>query len=445
MFVIVWPFVQRGSLNGNNNLLFGTSCGKAAFSVMNHFTQMSKITMTFRQFSPKKLLWMALPLLWLSCSEVPLITSQGESRLDSPSSMVLLSGTDCAILANANVNLDQPKGSLVAVSLVSNQLLLDTEFKIPNFAGDLFVDEGRGRLYIPDRDEALLIYDYEITGTDCSTISFSEKNVPTPIDLERPNGVETDDGPAQALMISGTTQGDLIFVANQRGSVGVVKATDLKLKDMDDEEKYFGIRLFSAANFESADNFPGRGAGRMVASPTTGLIYITSSINNQIYVLNPDTLKVEAMIDLDGIASPTVGMRDIAFDSSTGSELAYVAHSGLDSIVVLDVSGIAANGINYELVAPPILDVITVGDGPEDIEITSNGLFLFVSNQLEDSVYMVDTTQGQTIKKVYLDIAKNPSRLILDEPRNTLFSLDFYSNSITLFDATTGDRTGTIQ
>lgn len=393
----------------------------------------------------KKITWLFAAFIILSCTEVPVISSQGESRLDSPSSMVLLTGTDCAIVANANVNLDQPNGSLVAVSLNSNQLLLDTAYKIPNFAGDLFVDEGRGRLYVPDRDEALLIYEYEISGTDCSTLKFSRKDVPVPVDLEHPNGIETDDGPTQAVMISGTTQGDLIFVSNQKGSVSVIKANDLKSKDMDSEERYFGIRLFSAYNFENAHNFPGRGAGRMKVSPTTGLIYVTSSLNNQIYILNPDTLKVEAMIDLDVVASPTVGMREIEFDNSTGTEIAYVAHSGLDSIIMLDVSGITANGINYEVVAPPILDVMTVGDGPEDIEIVASGLFMFVSNQNEDSVYMIDTTLRQTVNKVYLDLAKSPARLVLDEPRNTLYSLDFYSNSITLFDATTGNRTGTIQ
>ena len=193
---------------------------------MRYLTQMSKIT-------TKKIVCLLGSLLVLSCTEVPIITSQGESRLDSPSSMAILSGTDCAIVANANVNLDQPMGSLVVVDLNANELLLDTEYKIPNFAGGIFVDEGRSRIYIPDRDESLLIYEYEINGTNCNSITFSKKDVPVPVDTNRSNGIETDDGPTQAYMVPGTSDGDLIFVTNQKGSVSVIKASYLKSKDLD--------------------------------------------------------------------------------------------------------------------------------------------------------------------------------------------------------------------
>lgn len=380
-----------------------------------------------------------------SCNEAPVIQSQGMGRLNSPSSMIKLTGTDCAIVTNANVNLDQKTGSLIVVDLSSKTLLMDTRFEIPNFAGDIFVDEGRGKVYIPDRDESLLIYQYHISGSDCHSIKFQKMNVPVPVDIQRPNGIETDDGPTQALMVSGTSLDDLILVSNQQGSISMIPADTLKLKDMDSDQKYYGLRLLSASNFENANHFPGRGAGRMVRSAVTGLVYITSSLNNQIYVLNPNNQKIEAVIDLDFIASPTVGMRDLVLDNSSGKEIAYIAHSGLDSIIMLDVSSITANGIYYEVVSPPIVSIIPVGDGPEDIEMLSSGLFLFVSNQNEDSIYMVDTTLRQVVKKVYMDQAKGPGRLILDEPANTLYSLDFFSDSISMLNATTGNQIGTIK
>lgn len=412
---------------------------------MSSFIHMAKNFINFKCIPLRETILMFFCFLTLSCNEVPVIESQGQGRLDSPASMVLLAGTDCAIISNANVNLDQKSGSLLVVNLATNDLLMETLFEIPNFGGEFFIDTTRNRLYIPDHDKALLIYKYSISGTDCDSINFSRLNVSTPEDILRPNGIETDDGPTQALMIPGTSLDDLILVTNQKGSVSMIPADTLKLKDMDDEDKYFGLRLFSASNFENADNFPGRGAGRMTRSAVTGLVYITSSFNNQIYVLNPDNQKIEAMIDLDSISLPTVGMRDIVLDNSTGTEIAYIAHSGLDSVIMLDVSGIIVNSIPYEVVAPPILDIIPVGDGPEDIEMLSSGLFFFVSNQNEDSIYMVDTTLRQVVKKVFLDKAKSPARLILDEPRNTLYSLDFFSNSISTFNATTGIATGSIQ
>lgn len=406
---------------------------------------MAKNFIHFNRIALRKILPLFLAILAISCEEVPVIQSQGQGRLDSPSSMVILTGTTCGIVSNANVNLDQRNGSLLVVDLSTNELLMDTQFEIPNFGGNIFVDEGRNRIYVPDHDESMLVYTYDITGADCSSISFGVYNVDQPIDQQRPNGVETDEGPIQALMVPGTSLGDLILVTNQEGSISIIPASTLKLKDMHYEEKYVGLRLFSASNFENADNFPGRGAARMTRSAVTGLVYITSSLNNQIYILNPNNQKIEAMIDLDSIALPTIGMRELVLDDSTGTEIAYIAHSGLDSIIMLDVSGITTNGILYEVVSPPMIDIIPVGDGPEDIEMRTGGLFFFVSNQNDDSVYLVDATLRQVVHKEFLDKAKSPARLVLNEADNRLYSLDFFSNTISIFNATSGNFLGTIK
>jgi DNA-binding beta-propeller fold protein YncE len=378
----------------------------------------------------------------VACTNLPVTSSTGEYRLNSPSSMVIVPGTNLAIVANGNINLDQNAGAFIAVNLDTNELLTDTLFEIPNFTGDMFLDTTRNRIYIPDHDEALLIYEYEIPGADGNEISFSALNVSPAVDDQRPNGIETDEGPTQALMIPGTSLGDLILVTNQKGSVSMVRASTLKTKDMDDEEDYFGLRLFSASNFTNLANFPGRGSSRMSIDPTTGLVYITSTLNNQIYVLDPNNQTIEAMIDLDNISSPLIGAREMVIDSNG---IAYIAHSGMDSIVVIDVSSVTKNGIPLEVIVPPLLEVIPVGDGPEDVELNAAESTLFVSNQNEDSIYLIDTTLRQITKKTFLNKAKNPGRLVLDETRNTLYTLDFFSNTISLIDATTGNLMETIE
>lgn len=381
----------------------------------------------------------------LRCDEAPLIESRTDNRLNSPSSMVLVPGTDLAIVANANVNLDQVSGSLIAVDLVTNELLTDTLYEIPNFAGDMFLDTFRKRIYIPDRDEALLVYDYQIPGDGGKAISFSKHDVPSPIDNDRhfiSNGIETDDIPTQALMVPGTSLGDLILTTNQKGTVSMIPASTLKHEDLDEDEDYFGLRLFSSSNFVNLDKFPGAGASRMGISPVSGLVYVTSILNNQVYAIDPVHQTIEAMIDLDSFAFPTIGMREIAIDSN---DRAYIAHSGLDSILIVDLSGVRKNGIEYEVVIPPLIGVIPVGDGPEDIEINASGTQIFVTNQNEDSVYLIDTTLQQITNRVYLNVGKSPGRLVLDESRNTLYSLDFFSNTISRFDATTGNYIGDIE
>lgn len=401
--------------------------------------------MKFKHIASQPISILLLATLFFSCSELPIITSKGEYRLNSPSSMVMIPSTTLAIVANANVNLDQTTGALMAVDLATNKLLTDTRFDIPNFTGDIFLDTARKRIYVPDHDQALLVYKYKIPGDGGEAISFSEVNVPFPLKNDRhsiSNGILTDDGPTEALMIPGTSLGDLILVSNQQGSVSMIQGSNLKPRDMDVDTQYNGLRLFSSYNFQNAQNFPGRGASRMSVSPTTGLVYVTSSSNNQIYVLDPDNQTIEAMIDLDSIAAPTVGMRDIVIDNN---QVAYIAHSGLDSVIVLDVSGIIKNAIPYEVIAPPILDIIPVGDGPEDLVLNSTGLTLFVCNQNEDSLYLIDTVTRQITKRTYLDKGKSPGRLILNEPQNTLYSLNFFSNSISLFNETTGALTGEIK
>lgn len=384
-------------------------------------------------------------LLVVQCSEAPLIVPRSNTSLNSPSSMELVPGTNLAIVANANVNLDQASGSLIAVDLATNQPLDETKFEIPNFAGDIFLDTTRKLIYVPDHDEALLVYNYKIPGDGGQPISFSIHDVPDPLNNDRhfiSNGILTDDIPTQALMVTGTSLGDLILTSNQKGSISMIPAKTLVSTDLDENTDYYGLRLFSSSNFKNKDNFPGAGASRMSVSPVTGLVFVSSTINNQIYVIDPENQTIEAMIDLDSLALPTVGIREIAFDST---DRAYIAHNGLDSIIVMDFSGIKKNGIPYEVVIPPLVYEIPVGDGPEDIELNAAGTQLFVSNQNEDSVYLVDTTLRQITNRMYLDVGKSPGRLVLDEPKNILYSLDFYSNTISRFDATTGNYIGDIQ
>lgn len=64
-------------------------------------------TLKPRIFPLKNFRYIVLMIFVASCNEAPVIQSQGMGRLNSPSSMIKLTGTDCAIVTNANVNLDQ--------------------------------------------------------------------------------------------------------------------------------------------------------------------------------------------------------------------------------------------------------------------------------------------------------------------------------------------------
>ena len=382
----------------------------------------------------------------LRCAaEKPIVVSVGPYRLNSPSSMVLVPSTNLAIVANANVNLDQTTGALEAVDLSTNTVLTNTIFTIPNFAGQIYLDTARKRIYVPDHDEALLIYSYKIPGDNGAAVSFAEVDVPHPLNNDRhyiPYGIETDDIPTSSILVPQTSLGDLILTSTQKGTVSMISAANLETQDQDPDPDYFGLRLYSASNFVNVSSFPGRGASQLMQDPSTGLVYVTSALNNQIYVIDPLNQSIEAMINLDSLALPSLGIRNIAFGPNG---IGYVVHNGLNSVIVMDFSGIVKNGIPYEVIDPVVIDVIPVGLSPEDVKLTSNGLTLFVSNQNDDSIFTIDTTLRQVVTKTFLDIGKGPGRLVLDESRNRLYSLDFYSNTISLFDATNGTFVGEIQ
>ena len=392
----------------------------------------------------QKSIFAAVLLFLFQCSEAPLIDSTGNTRLNNPSSIVAIPGTDLAIVANSNVNLSEPAGSLIAINLSTREILEDTSFEIPNFSGDMAIDAANNRILIPDNDESLLVFEYMIPGENGEAISFSTFEVADPVVIEGntiENGVQTDAGPSAALIVPNTSLGEIVLVANDIGTLSIIRNSNFRFVDLDDDQEFFGLRLLSSSNFENPNQFPGRGSNRM-STDSNGLVFISSPLNNQIYVFDPESQVLEAMIDLNSLSAPVVGIREIEIDSNG---IAYIAHSGLDSIVVMDFSTVIKNGVPFEVLSPALLAIIPVGDGPEDIELKATETELFVSHQNEDSIYLVDTNLRQVINRVYLDQGSGPVRLLLDETRSSLYSLDFFSNSISILDATTGQFQETVE
>ena len=148
-----------------------------------------------------------LPLIALvaaiGCNEAPLIEPGKPLPLNGPVSMAFLPGTNFAVIANANVNLTQPEGSLVAMDRSTRKILLNTLLSIPNFTGRILVDSPHKRIYVPDRgDNALLVFAYAIPGKGGAAVSFAPVNVPNPATDPTPlsNGIPTDENPFDVFL-----------------------------------------------------------------------------------------------------------------------------------------------------------------------------------------------------------------------------------------------------
>jgi YVTN family beta-propeller protein len=385
-----------------------------------------------------------------ACSEAPLIVPSGPARLNNPVAMALIS-PDYAVVTNANISLTQTAGSLVPVDLVNRALLMDDAVSVDSFAGNIAVDSGHSRIYIAARgDDGILVYDYSISG-DSKPVSITPVNVPVPAQSVTGNGqsgvtnaVQADDNPVDVAFVPGTPAGDLILATNNiSGSLSVFPTATLAPIDLNpDDDRLNGLILFSAANFTIKDSKPGRGANLIVPNPDGSLYYLTSTLKNDIYVVDPKDLKVEAMLDLSTLAA-TAGTRGMVIGSNN---LAYVVHRALNSVLVLDVSGIKEDGIDQKVVDPRLIDIIPVGKDPEGIALSSETPLektLFVTNQGDNTLSVIDLTTRTTLRTTALP-GRSPGRLVKDPGRNLFYILNFLSNDITLIDMT-GSVVGTIQ
>src|SRR5262249_54230948 len=160
-----------------------------------------------------------------------------------------------------------------------------------------------------------LVFTYSLPGAGGSAISFSPMDVPVPTEFVT-YGVKTDEEPFDVILEKGTTRGDVLLVTNNTsGSLSVIPADNLTPIDLNpNDSKIPGMTRISAANFRQVGQKPARGTSQMVPSPDGRLLFVTSTLFNNIYVINAHDQGIEAMIDLTTVA-PAGGMRGMVIAS----------------------------------------------------------------------------------------------------------------------------------
>ncbi len=383
----------------------------------------------------KKSLFVALfcTLALSACSEAPLITQDIKPHLNRPGALALVPGTDFAIVVNTNTDIREKSGALIAMNLATKAVVPESLTAIPSLAGRLVVDVPRSRVYIVDRaEDGLLVYNYSIPGPSGQPIYFSPVPVPTPIDKSA-YAVQTDNNPYDVYEAVSASNGDRLFVSNLLdGSVSVINADTLEPIQLNPYNGDLnGIPLVSSANFQQVGSKPGKGADRMTPSPDGTLLYVASTMTSQIYILDVAGLAVEGMMDLSGL-STTGGVRGIAL-STAG--LAYVTHRGIGSVVVLDVSGIHEDGVHYKVIDPKILNIIPTGHGVDAAVLSTDEKRLFVTDNLENTLTVIDVAKGAVEQKILLDTL--PAEIVPDGGRGVIYILNLLSDSISVVDQTT--------
>jgi len=150
------------------------------------------------------------------------------------------------------------------------------------------------------------------------------------------------------------------------------------------------------------------------------LLYVVTKENNSLYVVDLKTKKILRQKNLKGEAYTCL--------LSPDKKLLYISCWGCDKIYV------------YNTQAGEFSGEIAVGDNPNEICLSKNGLYLFVANANDNSVSVINTSQRKVIETLNAALYPNaPSGstsngVALSEDEKTLYIANADNNCLAVFD-----------
>ena len=152
-------------------------------------------------------------------------------------------------------------------------------------------------------------------------------------------------------------------------------------------------------------------------------IYVVTRDNRTLYVIDAKTQKIEKQFGLDGEAYMSV--------LSTDAKELYISCWGCDHVLVFD--------LNMQAWKAPI----KVGDNPNEMLISPNGLQLYVCNANDNTVSVINLKTKKVIET--LDVALYPNSpsgsttngLALDPIKKSLYIANADNNCLAVFDVST--------
>ena len=152
-------------------------------------------------------------------------------------------------------------------------------------------------------------------------------------------------------------------------------------------------------------------------------LYTVTKENNSLYVVDIKAKKTVKQIPLGGEGYTCL--------LSTDNKTLYATCWGCDKVVVFDTEKQAIKGW------------IPVGDNPNDMCITKNGKYLYVSNANDNSVSVISTGQNRVIEVLNSALFPNSpagstaNSVALTEDEKTLYIANADNNCLAVFDVTT--------
>jgi DNA-binding beta-propeller fold protein YncE len=153
------------------------------------------------------------------------------------------------------------------------------------------------------------------------------------------------------------------------------------------------------------------------------LLYVVTKENNSLYVVDLKNRKQRKTFNLSGEAYSCV--------LSPDRKLLYISCWGCDQVKIFDT--------NKQM----ITDSIKVGDNPNEIVLSRNGKWLFVTNANDNSVSVVNTISRKEVEVLNTALYPNspagstPNGLALSGDEKTLYVANADNNCLTVFDIST--------
>ncbi len=186
------------------------------------------------------------------------------------------------------------------------------------------------------------------------------------------------------------------------------------------------VNVYSTStNTFSSSILIGQYTEEIAINPAGTLAYI-GGVSDRIYVVNLDTNSI-----ITTTLNPN-SINDMIF-SNDGTKV-YVASgtdSSTDPIYIYDTS-------NHTL-----LNSISVGNSPSSMTLTPNGEFLYVTNQLSQTVSKINT-QTNFITTIDLAAGSGPEGIAITPDGNTLYTANYTSGNSSVINATNNTVTALV-
>lgn len=388
-----------------------------------------------------KILFALILTLVAACSGEKEFVFDG-SKLHGPLAINVIPGTGLALVvstnfdfANSASNPQEPAGAIMVLDLAAGNLIAKASVQISNFAGQLKVDPIAQRIYMADRDEDdrdfIRVFAYTIPGTGGKPIDIAPvKNIkvgkdPFAVFVTKPTGV-----PFTKVFAANIDTSDLSVI-----NASTLKAIDLEPEEDDAEALPLDKVGIGSLDFTNQTVRP----NRIVPFGSDDLFLLSTTVSGLLYVIDAKNNGFEAIYNLQSIdANPSLhGM------AITPAKLAFVATQGGKAVLVLDLSGLSDDGVDNEVLIPPLIQTIPTGSDIEDMLTSADGTKVYAAEFSKNSLLVLDAVTGSVRSEVPL--GQGPTEMALNDAGTMLYITNFLSDTISVVDTATDTVVDTIK